>query len=66
MAYEGPAFYAFAVGKEPEDAVPVYRFWSGGSGYHFYTISEDEKDKVIANYPETLVYEGIAWYAYEP
>jgi len=65
-SYEGPAFYAYAVGNEPSDTVPVYRFWSGTFGYHFYTISAREKDSLIENYPEVWAYEGIAWYAYEP
>ncbi len=64
--YEGPAFYAYPEGSEPEDAVPVYRFWSGDFGYHFYTISEAERDKLIEEYPDAWAYEGIAWYAYGP
>lgn len=65
-SYEGPAFYAYPVDNEPSDAVPVYRFWSGSFGYHFFTISEKEKDKLIADYPDVWAYEGVAWYAYQP
>ena len=64
--YEGPAFYAYPEGKQPADAVPVYRFWSNAAGYHFYTINEAERDHLIANYPYAWAYEGVAWYAYEP
>lgn len=43
----------------------VHRFWSPLSGHHFYTISEDEKDRIIAKYPTSVwIYEGPAFYAY--
>ena len=41
---------------------PVYRFWGGTS--HFYTISESEKDFVIATWPDIWSYEGPVFYAY--
>lgn len=62
--YEGVGFYAYPEGSQPAGTSPVYRFWSGSLGAHFYTISEAEKDSVVANLP-TWQYEGIAWYAYE-
>ncbi len=65
-AYEGPVFYAYPEGSQPVAARAVYRFWSETLGTHFYTISEDEKDFVIANSPDVWAYETIAWYAYEP
>jgi len=65
-AYDGPAFYAYPEGHQPDSAVPVYRFWSGDFGYHFYTISEAERDWLIANFPHVWAYEGIAWYAFQP
>jgi subtilisin family serine protease len=44
---------------------PVYRFWSDQCGTHFFTINQDEKDFIIATYPEKVwCFEGIAWYAY--
>jgi len=44
---------------------PVYRFWSDTQQAHFYTIDEEEKEYVIATYPENVWrYEGIAFYAY--
>ena len=62
--YEGVAYYAFGDNSEAGLA-PVYRFWSPLNSAHFYTISEDERDSVIATYPpEVWTYEGIAFYAY--
>jgi len=63
--YEGPVFYAFPEGSQPPSASPVYRFWSGSLGCHFYTMSETERDKLINLYPHVWTYEGIAWYAYQ-
>lgn len=62
--YEGEAFYAYPIGDEPDWTKPVYRFWSGGNGSHFYTISESERDKLLAD-QSVWTYEGIAWYAGE-
>lgn len=62
--YQEIAFYVFAEGRQPADALPVYRFWSPSLGYHFYTISQSERDKLINNYPNIWTYEGPAWYAY--
>jgi hypothetical protein len=64
--YERIAYYAYAPGEQPEGAKPVYRFWSPKNRRHFYTISENEKDNIIANYPEEVWrYERIAWYAFD-
>jgi hypothetical protein len=62
---EGVAFYAYPAGQQPADSSPIYRFWSASLNSHFYTISEDERDGVIANYSAVWLYEGVAWYAYE-
>lgn len=62
--YEGVVYYAFPAGGQPLGTVPVYRFWSSQLGHHFYTISEDEKDKLLTNYSKTWIYEGIVWYVY--
>ena len=43
-------------------AQPVERFFNTTTGTHFYTISQTEKNFVIANYP-VFVYEGPAYYA---
>ncbi|MCA9386834.1 peptidoglycan DD-metalloendopeptidase family protein [Candidatus Dojkabacteria bacterium] len=45
---------------------PVYRFYSPVDGGHFYTISEEEKNKVINNMSSNWTYEKVAFYAYEP
>jgi hypothetical protein len=66
-AYEGVAFYAYGAGDQPSGTMPVYRFWSGTYGSHFYTSDEAEKDFVIATYPPHIwAFEGIAWYAFPP
>ena len=65
FSYEGIAWYAYETSNHPEDTLPVYRFYSPLNGSHFYTISEEEKDYIIANYSAVFSYEGIAWYAYE-
>lgn len=50
---------------EPNEAAPVYRFWSPSFGKHFFTIDEAEKDYVVATYPpEVWTYEGLAFRAY--
>ena len=61
--YEGVAYSAFT--QPITDALPVYRFWSDEKQGHFYTISETEKNSIIATYPTNVwKYEGIAFYAY--
>jgi hypothetical protein len=61
--YEGVAFYAYPDGKQPGWASPVYRFWDASKGAHFYTIDESEKDRILDQYGDVWVYEGIAWHA---
>jgi len=63
--YEGIAFYAYAPGRQPADVNPVYRFWKPSDGTHFYTISEDEKNKLIDRYSNIYTFEGIAFYAWQ-
>jgi hypothetical protein len=46
--------------------VPLYRFWSNQYNGHFYTIDENEKNYVIANYPNVWSFEGIAYYVERP
>ncbi len=61
--YEGIEYYAFA--QDTVDGLqPVYRFWSDVYHSHFYTISESEKDDVIATWPDVWTYEGTAFYAF--
>lgn len=64
--FEGPVFYAYPEGAQPAGTAAVYRFWSPATGFHFYTISETEKDMLTRDYPAVWTFEGIAWYAYPP
>jgi len=63
--YEGVVFYAYPKGQQPPGAKGVYRFWSPKLNAHFYTIRDLERDKLLADYADTWVYEDIAWFAYE-
>ena len=47
---------------EPNAA--VYRFWSAALSSHFYTVSDDEKNALIAQYPDVWTYEGVAYHAF--
>lgn len=60
--YKRVACYAYPAGSQPGDASPVYRFWSGTLGRHFYTASDLERNKLIDFHSDVWVYEGIAWY----
>jgi hypothetical protein len=62
--FEGMAFRAYVPGTQPPGCAPVYRFWNAGSGTHFYTINESEKNKLLTRYADVYAYEGIAFYAY--
>ncbi len=61
--YEGVEFYACA---DPDDkrARPVYHFTSETLTPHFYTISKEERDRLIDEHPDIWTYEGVAFYAY--
>ena len=61
--YEGPVYHAC---KTPYYAglTPVYRFWSGILGSHLYTISEQERDKLIYEWSHVWTFEGTVFYAY--
>ena len=58
---EGIAFFVLA-GKIGS-AKPVYRFFQPSTASHYFTIHEDDKEYRIA-YDDTMLYEGIAWYAF--
>lgn len=64
--YEGVVFYAYPADYQPANTHPVHRFWSPLYGHHFYTISEAEKELVIATYAGIWNYECIAWNAFLP
>jgi hypothetical protein len=62
--HQDVAFFAFAPGDQPADALPVYRFWSGKLRYHLYTIDEGEKNELQTAHSDIWTFEGVAWYAY--
>jgi len=43
---------------------PIFRFWSPVFNGHFFTISESEKDNIVANLSRDWSYEGVAYHAY--
>lgn len=61
--FEGESYNAISLSQcGGEDK--VYRFWSEVNRGHFFTISEDERDYVMANYPDNVWhYEGPAFCA---
>lgn len=61
--YEGSVFAAFRDDSDPATR-PIYRFWSDRLGGHFYTMDEQEKDKLIEEQRNTWTFEGVAFYAY--
>ncbi len=64
-SFEGTAFYGFPDGAQPDDATPVWRFWSPSLLAHFYTATESEKDFLIDTPDWGWNYECIAWYGYD-
>jgi len=64
-AFEGIAFYVYPEGWQPKTAKPVYRFRNETNGASFFTISMQERDWLLKNYPNVFTLEGIAFYAYE-
>jgi len=61
--YEGVVYHAFSTDIDP-DTRPVYRFWSDKLSGHFYTVSVNEKDWLLAEYAHVWTFEGIAFYVY--
>ena len=60
--YEGPRYTAFST--QVAGTIPLYRFWSARLNGHFYTADVSERDAVIARWPDTWSYEGVAYYVY--
>jgi FtsP/CotA-like multicopper oxidase with cupredoxin domain len=60
FTYEGVAYNVSA--GPAANTVPVYRFYNVKSGSHFYTISGQERDHVMATWPDIFSYEGVAFY----
>jgi hypothetical protein len=55
----------FSLASVPLGSRPVYRFRSMTMGTHFWTISEEEKNLLLASYPrEVWDYDAVAYYAY--
>jgi hypothetical protein len=61
---EGIAFYALASPQTPGSKA-VFRFYLPASLSHFFTASEEERDWIRNNLPDTRMrYDGVAWYAF--
>ena len=51
-------------GTGPQPDMAVYRFWSPTRSSHFYTVSEQERDMLINNFPTIWTYEGVAYHTF--
>jgi len=61
--YERIAFRAFP--SPSDDGLgPVHRFWSGSLNSHFYTMSDEEADRILIDWSEVWTYEGVGFFAY--
>ncbi|MEO8344202.1 MAG: DUF1800 family protein [Betaproteobacteria bacterium] len=60
LAYEGPAFAAYA--QPASGAQPVFRFYNTATGAHFYTNKTADRDYVLATWKQ-FTFEGTAYYA---
>lgn len=58
--FEEEAMYDVNV---PAVGTPVHRLFNAGSGEHFYTCAEDEKDGLVS---QGWAYEGVAWKCPDP
>jgi len=63
FVYEGIAWRAYPEDVHPDTSRPIYRFYNTCTGSHFFTIDENEKNTILANY-DCFNNEGIAFYAY--
>lgn len=64
--YRGIAWYASMDPGARPGLQPVYRFWSPAQQRHFYTMSESEKEAVLAeSAAESWAYEGPVFYGFE-
>lgn len=63
--FEGVGWYAYASPDARPGLLPVYRFWSPARGKHFYTMSESEREKLLAESAGgTWIFEGAVFYAF--
>jgi len=62
---EGIAWYAYARPDARPGLQPVYRFWSPMRERHFFTISESEKEALVAESTgDSWICEGPVFYAF--
>jgi len=52
---------SFEVTIPPTPPTPVYRFYNNNNGSHFYTVSEAERDIVVAKWLSAYTLEGVAF-----
>lgn len=55
-----PVFVGAPVTPAPT-MIPVFRFYNVRSGSHFYTASVQERDLIMARWPNLYTYEGVAY-----
>jgi photosystem II stability/assembly factor-like uncharacterized protein len=60
FALDGPTYPVSPV--QVPGSVPVYRFYNKTNGSHFYTASADERDRVMATWPNVFSLDGPAFY----
>jgi hypothetical protein len=58
-AFEGVGYAEDSA--NPANNTPLYRFYNFRQGVHFYTATEEERDRVINTLGETYRYEGEAY-----
>ncbi|KJV08995.1 hypothetical protein VZ95_14210 [Elstera litoralis] len=57
--YQSSSFKALTSDRGPQEE--LYRFYNSATNSHFFTVSESERDTIIATLP-TFKYEGVAFY----
>jgi len=63
--YDGIAYFVpwgEREGWTNPNTFPLYRFFNRNTGVHFYTMSEAEKNNVIATRGSDYTFEGVAYY----
>ena len=58
--YVGVGWYGYAT--EQPGTIPVYHFYAATTEAHYFTASEDEKNYIIATWPDHWEYIEISWY----
>src|SRR5206468_4250709 len=62
MKFEGVGFQAFD-DTAVDGSSAVYRFFDTHDGGHFFTVSADERDQVLATRPD-MKFEGVGYYQF--